>query len=216
MRRRLATTILLTTTLLLLPVATNVATSVLPGFLRPYLWIAWPVAITLAGSTVAIEFMKEKGENETARMPVSQASEKGSAPDPEQALQVHARMLAVERSGPTSFVTGIKFGVINDSDGPIFDVFSTVPGGGLELRVPSIDAGETCSSKMYEIDAWGNGLMFGYRRADDASVGVSFVDKNGVRWKRLGYAPPTHIGKPVEVRDLFPGVPVAGRKRPKK
>lgn len=216
MRRRLATTILLTTTLLLLPVATNVATSVLPGFLLPYLWIAWPVAITLAGSTVAIEFMKEKGEDKTASMPGSRASEKGPAPDPEQALQVHARMLAVKSSGPTSVVTGIRFGVINDSDGSIFDVFSTVPGSGFELRVPSIGPGETRSSKMYEIDVIGNFQMFGNQRADDASVAISFVDRNGVRWKRWGYAPPTSIEKSVDVRDLFPGAAAAWGKLPKK
>jgi hypothetical protein len=129
-------------------------------------------------------------------------------PSPEQALRVHARILNVHRFDSGKYAEGIDFGVINDSDAPVLDVLARVPGGQVRLRAPSIGSGETRSTGMREIDVLERVNMFGNGDPDEAEVGVSFVDKNGVRWSRIGYRRPTFQNESVSKDDLFPGIPV--------
>lgn len=211
MRRRLTTTILLITTLLLLPLATNIATGALPDDVRPYLWLAWPVALALVAVTVVIEVRKEKGAA-TVDSSVAEAPKGSSEPTPEQALRVHARVLDVHRYGASA--DAIKLEVRNDSDGPIFDVVAKVPGGRFEWRSPSMAAGVSCATETYQIDMLDYLEMFGRKTPETTDVGVSFVDKNGVRWKRIGHRMPTVLPAPAPSSHLFPSVPLVWGKRP--
>ncbi len=49
-------------TLFLVPIATNIATSSVPGWLQPYTWLAWPALVVLAPVTIALVIVGDKSD----------------------------------------------------------------------------------------------------------------------------------------------------------
>lgn len=72
---RRTTALLLSVIVVLLPVATNLATSIVPRVLSPYLWIAWPTMVVLAAVVGTVEYRGRLGRACTATQEPSRRPE---------------------------------------------------------------------------------------------------------------------------------------------